>query len=86
MKLTEFTSVMHDINVEITDFINEQTIYCGNINRVKFTLNTFKDNTFNKYDVVAVFSSCEENCNMQIYVVEDRMIKSNMRNYVKHKI
>ena len=24
MKLTEFTSVMHDINVEITDFINEK--------------------------------------------------------------
>lgn len=72
MKLTEFTSVMHDINVEITDFINEKTIYCGNIDGVKFTLNTFKDNTFNNYDVVAVFSSCEENCNMQIYVVEKK--------------
>lgn len=72
MKLTEFTSVMHDINVEITDFINEKTIFCGNINGVKFTLNTFKDNTFNKYDVVAVFSSCEKNCNMQIYVVEEK--------------
>lgn len=72
MKLTEFTSVMHDINVEITDFINEKTIFCGNINEVKFTLNTFKDNTFNNYDVVAVFSSHEENCNMQIYVVEEK--------------
>lgn len=72
MKLTEFTSVMHDINVEITDFINEKTIFCGNINEVKFTLNTFKDNTFNNYDVVAVFSSHEKNCNMQIYVVEEK--------------
>ena len=72
MKLTEFTSVMHDINVEITDFVNEKTIYYGNINGVKFALNTFKDNTFNNYDVVAVFSSCEENCNMQIYVVEEK--------------
>lgn len=72
MKLTEFTSVMHDINVEITDFITEQTIYYGNINGVKFTLNTFKDNTFYNYDVVAVFSSCEENCNIQIYVVEEK--------------
>ncbi len=72
MKLNEFTSVMHDINVEITDFINEKTIFCGNINEVKFTLNTFKDNTFNNYDVVAVFSSYEENCNMQIYVVEEK--------------
>ncbi len=72
MKLTEFTSVMHDINVEITDFINEKTIYYGNIDGVKFTLNTFKDNTFNNYDVVAVFSSYEKNCNMQIYVVEKK--------------
>lgn len=72
MKLTEFTSVMHDINVEITDFINEKTIYCGNIDGVKFTLNTFKDNTFYNYDVVAVFSSYEKNCNMQIYVVEEK--------------
>lgn len=72
MRLNEFTSVMHDINVEITDFINEKTIYYGNINGVKFTLNTFKDNTFNNYDVIAVFSSCEENCNLQIYVVEDK--------------
>lgn len=72
MKLTEFTSVMHDINVEITDFINKKTIFCGNINEVKFTLNTFKDNSFDKYNVVAVFSSREENCNMQIYVVEEK--------------
>lgn len=72
MKLTEFTSVMHDINVEITDFINEKTIFCGNINEVKFTLNTFKDNSFDKYNVAAVFSSREENCNMQIYVVEEK--------------
>ena len=72
MKLTEFASVMHDINVEITDFINEKTIYYGNIDGVKFTLNTFKDNTFNNYDVVAVFSSYEKNCNMQIYVVEKK--------------
>ena len=55
------------------------TIFCGNINEVKFTLNTFKDNTFNNYDVVAVFSSHEENCNMQIYVVEDK-IKWTQRN------
>lgn len=72
MRLNEFISVMHDINVEITDFINEKTIYYGNINGVKFTLNTFKDNTFNNYDVIAVFSSCEENCNLQIYVVKDK--------------
>ena len=79
MKLTEFTSVMHDINVEITDFINEKTIFCGNINEVKFTLNTFKDNTFNKYDVVAVFSSHEKNCKKWakkiIFIFSDFLIR-----------
>ena len=67
MKLNEFIKCMYDINVEITNIIDEKTIYCGSIKALKKNLNIIKD-----YDVVAVYSSCEENCNIQIYVVEEK--------------
>lgn len=42
MKLNAFIRFMYDINVEITNLIDEKTIYFGNTKGIKKNLDTFK--------------------------------------------
>lgn len=68
MRLNEYIKYIHASTVKITNFMNEKkTIYFGSAKGIKKNLDVFKN-----YDVVGVFGSDDNNCDLEIYVLEEK--------------